>query len=365
MALKLFYRPTQEELELEDLVKRAVTLQERADLYQHSIAAMLHFLKAFTLDIKEINSDTFKNDIDALNQQFSSAEKPKRVGLHFERQKLKIVTFIASQNAYIQDREHELRDIIDLLTKAMANLDVENREFYQRVHDRSEKMEQITRLDDIKKMRSALQHEVAQMREIVDQKKDQDRRQVQLLSGQVVSLRQELEKATAKSLHDGLTGIYNRQAFDEALVEKIEHCHIMKENFSLLLLDLDDFKAINDTHGHLMGDRVLAAFAQKCRQAIRGDDFLARYGGEEFAIILAGANIRNAHSKARQICNSVSTARYAISDSHNEQYLSMTVSIGVSAFKKDDTVESLIGRTDKALYKAKSCGKNCAVARKS
>lgn len=365
MPLKLFYRPTDEELELKDLVEQSVKLQERSDLYQESIAALLHLIKAFALDIKEIQSDAFKEDIDDLNLEFKSEDKPKQLEQHFNVKKQRINSFIKYQQSYINDRETELRDIIDLLTKAMANLDIENHEFYQRVHDKGEKIEQITRLDDIKKIRSALQHEVSHMHELVDQKKAQDRQQVRQLSGQVSNLRRELEKAKAKSMTDGLTGVYNRQAFDDALAYKIEGAEIVKEQFSLLLLDLDDFKAINDTYGHPIGDRALAAFAQKCREAIRGDDFLARYGGEEFAIILAGANLRNAHNKARQICNAVSSARYATGDGHKEKYLSMTVSIGVCSYKKGDTPESIISRADKALYKAKGCGKNCTIAKKS
>ncbi len=365
MSLKLFYRPPQEELDIEDLVKKSVHLQERSDLYQRCIAVLLHFLKSFALDVKEIKSEVFKKELEALSQDFSASEKPKRLAPIFDEQKQSIVSFIDRQHRYIQDREKELRDIIDLLTKAMANLDVENHEFYQRVYDKSEKMEQITRLDDIKKIKTALQEEVAHMREIVDQKKKQDKHQVQQLSGQLDCLRQELIKAKAKSMSDGLTGIYNRQAFDETLADNIERCQIMKESFSLLILDLDDFKAINDTYGHLMGDRALVAFVKKCRDTIRADDFLARYGGEEFAIIMKGANLRNAHAKARQICNAVASSRYATDSTDKEEYLTMTVSVGVSTYKKGDTAESLIDRVDKALYKAKSSGKNCAVSKKS
>jgi diguanylate cyclase len=145
----------------------------------------------------------------------------------------------------------------------------------------------------------------------------------------------------------------------------IERSRVMNNEFSLLMLDLDDFKKINDTHGHLIGDRVLVAFCQKCRNSIRGDDVLARYGGEEFAIILPGANLKNSLKKGRQICDAVSSARYATSSNQNDDYLSVTVSIGVTLFKKEDTAETIIGRADKALYKAKRSGKNCVVAIKS
>ena len=364
MPFKLFYRPSDSELEVDQLIEKGLLFQEKSEVFLRSIDALLHFLKSFAIDVKEIYAERFKSSIDDLNAQFNTDERPKRIELNFEQQKSKILTFIEHQHAYIADREKELRDIIDLLTKAMASLDVENREFYDRVHDKSEKMEKITRLDDIKKIKTALAHEVHQMREIVDIKKDQDRRKVQLLAGQVDSLREELEKTRAKSMTDGLTGIYNREAFDDSLADMIERSRVMNTSFSMLLLDLDDFKKINDTHGHLIGDRVLMAFSRKCRETIRGDDYLARYGGEEFAILLPGANLSNAIKKGRQICDAVAAARYATSSEQNDGYLSVTVSIGVTTFHMQDSPESVIDRADKALYKAKRGGKNRVVGRK-
>jgi diguanylate cyclase len=172
----------------------------------------------------------------------------------------------------------------------------------------------------------------------------------------------ELENTKTKSMTDGLTGVYNRQAFDETLTEMIERSRVMDADLGLLLLDLDDFKKINDTYGHLMGDQALVAFCQKCRGFIRGDDILARYGGEEFAIILPGANLKNSLKKGQQICDAVSSARYATSCNQSDDYLSITTSIGVTVYKKEDTAETIIDRADKALYKAKKSGKNRAVA---
>lgn len=366
MAIKLLYRPTQTDLDIDKLVGKIELLDEKAHMLQRTIEVLLLFLKTSALDIKEIETNTFKAELEDLALRIASPERPKRIELHFEHRKNKLLDFIERQKSYITDREKELRDIIDLLTKAMANFNVGNHEFYQRVYDQSEKIDQITRLDDIKKIKSALKLEVDQMRQIVDFKKDQDTRQVKQLASQVDTLQQELQKARTKSMTDGLTSVYNREAFDNTLEECIERSLVMKTSFALLMLDLDDFKAINDVHGHLIGDRVLMAFAKKCRDTVRGDDIIARYGGEEFAIILAGANLRNAIAKARQICAAIAAARYA-TDSGNskEDYLSVTVSIGVSVFKKGDTAESLIARTDKALYKAKRSGKNRAVARKA
>jgi len=132
-----------------------------------------------------------------------------------------------------------------------------------------------------------------------------------------------------------------------------------------MMIDIDNFKQINDKYGHVIGDRVLVALAQKCRTLIRSEDFIARYGGEEFTIILEGASLRHAIKKAQQICSTIASVRYATSESQSQDYLSMSVSIGASQFKKGDTPESLISRADKALYEAKHKGKNRVIGRKS
>jgi diguanylate cyclase len=362
--MKFFNRRPAAEDDAESRALKATLYEEQARTYRHCVLALLHFMKVFALDFKEIQAEHFRTDIDTFAEQVKSIEKPKRLELQFEQRKEGILDFIERQNSYIRDCEQELRDIIELLTRAMANLNVENLEFYQRVYDQSEKIIEITRLDDIKKIKNALRDEVERMRETVDLKKDQERRHMQRLAGQVTSLRQELEQARARSLTDALTGAYNRQALDDYLAEQTERGEVMQNRFALLLLDLDNFKSVNDTHGHQIGDRALMAFVQKCRTCIRSDDFLARYGGEEFVIILPAADLRNGLKKARQICETVSAARYATGRDDKDEYLRITVSIGVCAYKKGDNPETLIARADKALYDAKQNGKNRAVAKK-
>jgi diguanylate cyclase len=362
--LKRTPTPPADEADIQKLAEKAALSQERCDVFSRSITALLHFLKAFTLDIEELQSARFKEELQELNEQFQEAERPKRLELDFENKKGRIEAFIERQHSYLKDREKELRDIIDLLAKAMAHLNIENREFYQRINLQGEKIIEISGLDDIKKIKNALKLEVEQMREIVNLKQDQEKRQIRLLASQVNSLQTELESAKAKALTDGLTGVYNRQALDDYLDEKIERSETTPADFSVLMIDIDNFKQINDKYGHVIGDRVLVALAQKCRGFIRSEDFIARYGGEEFTIVLEGAPFRHAVKKAQQICATIASVRYATSESQSEDYLSMSVSIGVSQYKKGDTCEQLIQRADQALYEAKHKGKNCVVGRK-
>lgn len=348
----------------EDLSVQLRDSSKKKDFYLLSIRALLQFIKAFSLDLKEINSDEFKDEISQLSDKFTGETKLKKIQSNFEKDKKGIAAFISLQKKYLIDREGEFKDIIDILTKAMVNLDVENQEYNQKILKQSGKIEQITFLDDIKKIKQVLILEIEQMRQTVKKKQSNDNVKLEAFAKQVYTLNSQLKQAHTESVTDSLTGIYNRKAFDRQIGEFVEKNTVSKYPFSLLMMDIDNFKNINDTYGHQTGDRIIMAIVNKCRQSIRGEDFFARYGGEEFIIILPGASLRNAVKKANHICKSVASTRYRLDDDHDGQSLHVTMSVGVSCHQKADTTTSVMQRADKALYAAKHAGKNCVYSEK-
>ncbi len=363
MLLKL-KKKENDQINTQDLAAQLRDISKKKDFYLLSIRALLQFIKDFSLDLKEISSDEFKEKISQLSDKFTGETKLKKIQSGFERDKKDIAAYISLQKNYLTDREGEFKDIIDILTKAMVNLDVENQEYNQKIIEQSGKIEQITFLNDIKKIKQALILEIEQMRQTVKKKQSNDHVKLEALSNQVQILNSQLKQAHTESATDSLTGIYNRKAFDGQIGELVEKNTVSKSPFSLLMMDIDNFKKINDTHGHQTGDRIILAIVNKCRQSIRGDDFLARYGGEEFTIILPGASLRNAVKKANQICKSVASTRYRLDDDQHGQTLQVTISIGVSCLQKGDTMASVIQRADKALYAAKGAGKNYVCSEK-
>ena len=158
---------------------------------------------------------------------------------------------------------------------------------------------------------------------------------------------------------DGLTGVYNRRTFKELAEPILSRARRSRGPVSLLLIDLDHFKRVNDTHGHLSGDEVLAGFAKLTRSCLRKEDLLARYGGEEFVVLLPGTTEPAAIALADRIRTEVADA--ALCPANDK--VRVTVSIGVAGESGEHlaTLEMLLGRADEALYAAKARGRNCVV----
>jgi diguanylate cyclase (GGDEF)-like protein len=165
-----------------------------------------------------------------------------------------------------------------------------------------------------------------------------------------------LENMLERAVIDGLTGLYDHQTLLTLLEKEIERAKRHAETVSLLLLDLDGFKHINDTFGHQKGDEVLIRLAETIRQSIRTMDIAGRYGGEEFAIILPEAGIYAAIQSAERLRRAV--------EERFHQDLELTISVGIACFPDDGiNVSALVRTADEALYSAKTQGKNRVVSR--
>jgi diguanylate cyclase (GGDEF)-like protein len=154
------------------------------------------------------------------------------------------------------------------------------------------------------------------------------------------------------SVTDRLTGLYNRRKLDDVLEEELLRCRRYGQHFSLIIMDIDNFKRINDSHGHHAGDAVLQAMAQILRERTRDADALARLGGEEFVIICRHSGIDGALETAERV-------REAIAAHEFPGVGHATASFGAAACcNGDSTTEHLLERADAALYRAKAAGRN-------
>jgi diguanylate cyclase (GGDEF)-like protein len=173
---------------------------------------------------------------------------------------------------------------------------------------------------------------------------------------QVVAQATEIEAYLTRSLTDPLTDLPNRRALDEYLTKRVEEYRQQGIPFSLLMIDLDHFKPINDNFGHPMGDSVLRETSRALREAVRRQDFVARYGGEEFAAVLPAADLEHSRRAAEKTLEAFSP----VSEKFHYLGRPLTASCGLASILPGESVESLIRRADAALYEAKRCGRNVA-----
>ena len=172
--------------------------------------------------------------------------------------------------------------------------------------------------------------------------------------GQALKNVQEHGRIKDLAMRDGLTELFNRRIFDETLAQKVKHPDMRP--LSLLIIDLDNFKQVNDTFGHQAGDQVLKTVAKILKESCRGHDLVARFGGEEFAIILSQTKVATAHAIAQRIRNRLAKTAFTF----EERQLQMTASIGLATCQegKSGCTSNLVKQADRALYQAKRSGKN-------
>ena len=172
------------------------------------------------------------------------------------------------------------------------------------------------------------------------------------------SMRQQLGALKGEALTDLLTGLHNRRGFEAAVTQLFGHSGNGLPGAAILLADIDHFKRVNDTYGHLFGDQVIRACGQVLSSAVKGRDVAARFGGEEFLVLLPSTPGNGALALAEQIRVAFSRVRIRRTGS-GQTGDQVTISIGVAVPTVGETLEQVIERADQALYQAKHAGRNC------
>jgi diguanylate cyclase (GGDEF)-like protein len=154
-----------------------------------------------------------------------------------------------------------------------------------------------------------------------------------------------------------LSGVGNRNGFDKTLQYWLTKLKRNEEHFALALIDIDRFKWINDTHGHVAGDRVVANVGRFLRETAGEGDYVARFGGDEFVLLSRHAEPGEAVEMAEQLRKDAERRNFDVHT--NDKRVAVTFSIGVAIARPDDDAPSLVERADQALYKSKQAGRNC------
>jgi diguanylate cyclase len=266
--------------------------------------------------------------------------------------------YLSRARAYLLDRERELAEVIDIMLVALRKLAGDGKAFNIRLKSSSDRINRLTEIEDIRELKRRINQEVRDLDQIVTEKQIQDELQHAKLAKHIDVLKANLTQSSQMALIDPVTRIANRVAFDQAF-ERWIVAHLENQKpFVIAIFDIDDFKQINETHGHQVGDRVLFCFAEWLVKCVHSNDFLARYGGEEFVIMFADAGLTEAEGALSALLANVSHCNYAYKKGDQDCTVAFTASCGLAEFTLDESGEDLFRRADEALFVAKRTGKN-------
>lgn len=263
------------------------------------------------------------------------------------------------------ERDEYFADIIAFLRKSLINLTGDSRTFHEDLLSTTDRIQGLVELKDVQELRNRITEEVDELNRVVREKQKREQIQFAELSQQILSLQKRLEEAKVEASLDGLTGIANRRNFDFTIQRWVIAHEKNEEPFTVALFDLDNFKDINDSFGHQVGDQVLISTAMEIRKNIRSTDFLARYGGEEFVVLSSGSKLADSQKRFVALLQHIETMRFDCKSAEKGTLaVTLTASCGVAEYALGESANDLIKRADEALYEAKRAGKNQAVAKR-
>lgn len=256
-----------------------------------------------------------------------------------------------------RDSVAELRGLLPHLVAQMTDLGAGASRFGDTLSGHLEAISQADSLDGVaERVRTMLDdaHAVRQTIDAVGRDLDTRTERARVLEAEVARLETELAQASERALTDHLTRASNRAGLQQAYTRAIAALHAGAGPVALALLDIDDFKKVNDVRGHAAGDGVLRHLAELLKARIGEAATVARYGGEEFVILMPEASVAQTHELLLRVQREMTREVYM----HESSHVFVTFSAGVTAVRDDEALETAVARADDAMYRAKDAGKN-------
>ena len=259
------------------------------------------------------------------------------------------------EKIFVTERLGDYREIVNDLVSGFREIGHKDENVAANVRECLISMQDAVGNDELPKIKTAMAETIAKVHEIFAEQKNHYEAELEKLNARMSNLREDLMATRVEMTLDSLTQTFNRGAFDTAITQSVNTHYFSGQPVSLLMIDLDEFKQVNDSHGHTAGDAVLRSVGEcLARTFIRKNDLIARYGGDEFAVILTNTKVEDAMKLAERFLNQVR----GIGIESNGEVISVSCSLGCTEALLEDTVETFINRADKALFRAKAKGRD-------
>jgi len=256
-----------------------------------------------------------------------------------------------------EERRREMVAILALVQDAVSAASTEVMSIHSDIDVSGDRFEAIAKLEDPKQVKALLKAQVSLLKQMAAVRRASWEARQLMFAKKVEDLQQQLEATRNEAALDPLTGVGNHGAFHRECRARAERAGA---RFVLAILDVDDFKRVNDSYGHAVGDRVLLKLARGLRQRLRDGDFIGRIGGDEFAVLINNLTLRQAEARFGSVLDAV----FVTPDDGGDSLPCVpTISCGLAEFSAGDTYDSLYERADQALYAAKHAGKRRVVVK--
>jgi diguanylate cyclase len=325
-------------------------------------SAMLHLLHLIIDNINELILDDqwLQGQIAVVLELVSQPLNLRRID-DVERRMKDVIYKQSALKKSLVDAKDQIKQMLATFVDRLADFAESTSDYHDKIEICAGK---ISNAKDIVDLSEVLQEVMRETRVIqLNAQRSRDelnlmRSRVSEAEGEVQRLQEELANASQLVRHDPLTGVLNRKGMDDALDTEVARARRHDSQLCLAILDIDNFKKLNDSLGHAAGDAALIHLAKVVQEAIRPEDTLARYGGEEFVVILPGTPLENAVNAMVRVQREL-TRRFFL---HNNDKILITFSCGVAELQASETAMEAIQRADSAMYLAKRAGKNRVLA---
>jgi len=287
-----------------------------------------------------------------LHQRLLSEAPPNLVLETEERLELELQTWGDEVARFYQEKTTEVKDILSLLAKAATEVGERDQRYSEQFGQLTERLQATTRLNDLTAIRQSLSKSVTDLKTCVTEMTKDGRDSVAQLRAQLTTYQARLDEVERIAAVDALTGLFNRRKVEAHLERRIAE----GRGFSVIYLDLNGFKQINDTHGHLAGDDLLKQFAGELRMVFRATDMVARWGGDEFVVVVDD-NLQGAQVLLARIKKWVS-GEYTLASPQTAR-VKVAAAIGVATWQFGDTVSDVFRKADAVMYAEKALMRTC------
>jgi diguanylate cyclase (GGDEF)-like protein len=254
---------------------------------------------------------------------------------------------------YFKAKANEVKEILIVLAKTAESVGERDQRYAKRFTELTSQLRTIADLEDFGQVRQSLVQRATELKGYVEQMTEESKKSVAMLQAEVSTYENKLKEAEQLAMRDDLTGLANRRNVEERIEWRISH----RENFTLVVLDLNGFKAVNDSYGHLAGDSLLKQFAQELRGSIRSTDLVGRWSGDEFVIVL-DCDLASAKAQVERLAKWV-FGEYPVEPGPGKPEIKIHVdaAVGIAMWRFGETLQQVIERADKAMYDDKKLAK--------